>query len=173
MKRRLSLVLGSFSLGAIAVAGLFGAELIHTAVISQHLREWTLSGWFFLTISIVEGALGAALWFAPSQRVVRAALTISLLTVALWVVSRTVGVPFGPEPWVRGPVGKIDLAATILELITAGALVADRMRGRLVWSQRRLTAGFAAVIAVTAIGLIAGPGPTVQPGSSHGSALSP
>jgi len=69
----------------VAVAALFGAELIHTAVIPQHLREWSVAGWFFLVVSVLEGALGAALWFAPARRVVRTAVWVSLVTVAIWI----------------------------------------------------------------------------------------
>jgi len=146
----------------VAVAALFGAELVHTTVIPQHLREWSVAGWFFLLVSVIEGLLGAALWFVPSRPAVRAAVWVSLGTVAVWVVSRSVGVPFGPEAWLREPVGKADLAASVLELATVGLLVAGgRIRTR--WTARVGAFALVAVVAVTAIGLAAGPGPTAGP----------
>jgi hypothetical protein len=44
--------------------------------------------------------------------------------VVAWIASRTVGSPFGPHAWLAEPVGSLDIAATMLELlIVAGSAV--------------------------------------------------
>ena len=107
-----------------AAACLVGSELIHTVVLPEHLREWWAAGVFFAVVSLLEGGLAAAVLFAPSRRVWLAALTLSVATVAVWAWSRTAGLPFGPDPWTPEAVGRADVAAGVLELVTAAAAVA-------------------------------------------------
>ena len=107
-----------------AAACLVGSELIHTVVLPEHLREWWAAGVFFAVVSALEGGLAAAVLFRPSRRVWQAALVLSFATVAVWAWSRTVGLPFGPEPWTPEAVGRADVAASVLELVTAVAAVA-------------------------------------------------
>ena len=107
-----------------AAACLVGSELIHTVVLPEHLREWWAAGVFFAVVSLLEGGLAAAVLFAPSRRVWQAALTLSVATVAVWAWSRTAGLPFGPDPWTPEAVGRADVAAGVLELVTEAAAVA-------------------------------------------------
>jgi hypothetical protein len=106
-----------------AAACLFGAEAIHVAVMDSHFDEWLLAGLFFLAISLIEGVLAVALLATPSRAVSWLAIGVSLATVALWLGSRTVGVSAGPAPGVE-PFGLADSIASLLELLTAAALVA-------------------------------------------------
>jgi hypothetical protein len=79
-----------------AVSCLFGAEAIHVAVIEEHINEWLPAGLFFVGLSLVEGLLAVTLITAPSRGVERLVVVVSLGTVALWLVSRTIGLPLGP-----------------------------------------------------------------------------
>jgi len=142
---------------AIAIAALFGAELIHTMLIPSHVREWWAAGWFFLLVSVLEGVVASALLFAPSRPATRAAVGLSAATAVVWLVSRSVGVPFGPFAWVREPVSTVDVAATVLELTTIAALVAGRVGFRLRVARRAMAAGLAAVVTITGLGLAAAP----------------
>jgi hypothetical protein len=107
-----------------AVSCLFGSEAIHTAVIGEHIAEWLPFGLFFLVISLVEGLLAVILITAPSPAVQRLAVAISLGTVALWLFSRTAGLPIGPMAGAAEPIGRADTVASVLELVTAVALLA-------------------------------------------------
>ncbi|MEA2323762.1 MAG: hypothetical protein QOD81_3612 [Solirubrobacteraceae bacterium] len=145
---------------AVAAAGLFGAEAVHTAVLASHWREWWAEGAFFGTLSIVEGALGAALLLAPGRRLARAGVLISIATIAVWAWSRSTGLPIGPEAGYPEPVGRADLVATLLEALTAAALAPAarrsmlRRRPRAAGSGRRRTAAAVMAVAlVTAYGL--------------------
>jgi len=106
------------------VSCLLGTEAIHTAVIADHINEWLPFGLFFLVISIVEGLLAVALITSPSRAVERLAIGVSLGTVALWLQSRTLGIPIGPMAGAVEPFGYPDLAASVLELATAALLLA-------------------------------------------------
>ena len=107
-----------------AVSCLFGAEAIHTAVIAENFQEWLPAGLFFAGLSLVQGLLAVALIAAPSRRVERLIIGVSLGTVALWLLSRTVGIPIGPMAWTNEPIGRVDTVATVFELVTAAVLLA-------------------------------------------------
>jgi len=107
-----------------AVSCLFGAEAIHTAVIAEYIQEWLPAGLFFLVLSLVQGLLAVALIAAPSRRLERVIIGVSLGTVALWLLSRSVGIPIGPMAWIAEPIGRADIVATALELVTAAVLLA-------------------------------------------------
>ncbi len=106
---------------ALAAFTLVGAAAIHVAVTPQHLHEWVAAGVFFIVLAAAEAAgagiiLSRRLGAKPVARGVVATLTAG--TIALWIVSRTVGLPFGPEAGVPEAVGAWDVASTILEALT-------------------------------------------------------
>jgi hypothetical protein len=120
-------------LRAIAVATLVAAAVVHARVVDEHLQEWWLEGAFFFVLQVVETLLAFALAFRPSRSLYLVTVAVSLGTVALWLVSRTVGVPVGPGAGEPEAVGTADLVATACELATAFALlplVARRSLGR-------------------------------------------
>ena len=113
--------------GASVVAG-----LVHYAAVPEHRAEWLLAALFFTIIGafqvlwpvLVHVCRRRALWWA--------ALAVNLGLLALWLISRTAGLPFGPEAGDPEPVGVLDTIASAAELITVAALL---MRPRLLpWS---------------------------------------
>jgi hypothetical protein len=148
----------------VAAACLLGAEAIHTAVISAHFREWWAEGVFFFALSVLEGALAAALLLTRARRPCLAAALLSVGTIAVWAWSRTIGLPLGPEAGYPEPVGRADSVATLLEALTALALapavlrpkraprapLANRHRAR-----RSTLAAAAAIALATAYGVAA------------------
>jgi hypothetical protein len=145
------------NLRLLLAAGLAGSAAIHAAVVPQHLSEWGAAGLFFIALAAAELAVAALLPARPQPTVLLAAAVVSIAPLALWLYSRTLGMPFGPGAGAPEPVGLVDLAASVLEagtLIVAFAL----LRGRA--SQRRPSASahlraltLVAVLAVTTIGL--------------------
>jgi hypothetical protein len=87
---------------------------------------------------------------------VLALATLNLAVIATWVLSRTIGAPFGPNAGVAEDIGVPDLVATVLEaIIVLGAgLVLCRSRGgrgfRVVRGPRWLISGAAIVCVVVA-----------------------
>ena len=54
---------------------------------------------------------------------------VNVGVIAVWLVSRTTGLPFGSQPWIPEPVGFADLFATSFEVVLVvliGAALAPR-----------------------------------------------
>ena len=97
-----------------------GAALIHLAVTPQHFEEYLPYGLFFLGVGAGQIALVGALVVAPSRRLFIAGLASSLGLIALWGISRTVGLPIGPDgPWKPETMGFMDIICSFLELVSA------------------------------------------------------
>ena len=113
---------------SVAAAG------VHFAVIQQHLGESALFGVLFLALAWFQ-----AVW--PILYIVRRStwlgwigMLINVGAIAVWIWSRTVGLPIGPEPGRPEPIGALDLAATGMEIALGVLLIAlliPRLRGRL------------------------------------------
>jgi hypothetical protein len=139
-------------------AGLVGSAVIHAAVVPEHLQEWTAAGIFFVVLTAAQLAVAIQVVAKPRRLVVLGAAAISVLPLLLWAVSRTVGLPFGPESGVAESIGLADGAAGALEI---GTLVAAVVLLRKAGSLGRRTAVSAhvnwlvllAVVAVMVVGL--------------------
>lgn len=102
----------------LAAVALFGCAAIHVAVIPDHVSHWVVASVFFLALALAEVAGGVLLLGRPGQGVLIAVAAASAVPPALWLWSRTSGLPFGPNAGVPEPVGLADIAAGLLELGT-------------------------------------------------------
>src|SRR4051794_7903345 len=138
---------------------LLGAAVVHAAVIPEHLEEWSAAGRFFMVLTIAELALALLLLARFRERaVLLAAGALSAVPLVAWLWSRTLGLPFGPEPGVAEAVGVPDVLACALEVGAVLAVLALLNLGRLL--RPRLSAhtkGLAvlSLVTVTAIGFAA------------------
>jgi len=93
------------------------AGLIHAIAMVDHFTHYWAYGVFFLALTY-----GQVLWGVGVLRrnVDDRTLTIgafaNLAIVAVWLWSRTIGVPIGPEAPGTEPIGSMDVAATIAQL---------------------------------------------------------
>lgn len=142
---------GPSTLGA-AVAGLSaGAAVIHFAMVPGHIGNslidplgFAVAGWFQLWVAAaaLSGRAGRATWAAS--------VVGNLAISAMWVWSRTIGLPIGNHQGVVEEVGAIDLAAQVLGMaaaIASARLVLAPASGP---SRRPLAPAF---VAAAAIGL--------------------
>lgn len=136
----------------LLLAGLLGgAAVLHLVSAATHVGSgswvdpvgFALFGW-------LQAGLAVALLLGRGRRpVLVASLVTSAVTLGLWVLSRTVGLPVGSHAGVVEPVGLADGVCAGLEaaavLLSAGLLLAPR----------RLRTGpvLASVVAVAALGL--------------------
>jgi hypothetical protein len=120
---------GAPRLGVLAGLSL-GAAAIHFAVVPEHLAEWWAFGVFFVALGAFETVWAAALLARPSRLVIAVGIAANVATVLLWAISRTVGLPIGPEPWMPEEIGLLDLAATALELLLVAGLALWIARSR-------------------------------------------
>jgi hypothetical protein len=110
-------------LRTVAIAGLMGAQAIHVRAMIDHARLWPAAGVFFFVIAVLEGVAAAWLLLSPGRDAARFAVVLSFATIAVWGLSRTVGLPIGPHPWIAEPWSTPDVIATGFETMTAVALV--------------------------------------------------
>src|SRR5438093_1571336 len=101
-----------------------GAGLIHFAAAPAHFSESPLHGSFFVVAGLLQIVAAGLLLRGGGTPLLRANAAGNVVVVALWVMSRTTGIPVGPERWTPEPVGFADTACTLLEvLIVAGCLL--------------------------------------------------
>jgi hypothetical protein len=119
----------SLQLAALSI----GAAIIHFAVIAQHWDEWWLAAIFFIAVALFQLAWAMLVLLRPSMLVDLSGAVINALVVVTWVVSRTSGVPVGPEAGEPEPVGFPDVLATAYELLLVVLVLAlvSRPQGRL------------------------------------------
>jgi hypothetical protein len=102
------------------VAALAGASVVHATVVGEHLQEWAPAGLFFLCLVMLECALGVLAVLAWTRGVALMVAASGVATVAVWAVSRTVGIPIGPADFqVPEPMAAPDLVCGALELAAA------------------------------------------------------
>ena len=95
---------------------------IHGRVIIDHYGEGPLIAGFFVVTTIFQIWWGSRIR-RPTRSLLALGLAGSAVIVATWLVSRTTGVPIGPDAGEREAIGAVDLVATIYELGIIGAIV--------------------------------------------------
>jgi hypothetical protein len=105
-----------------------GAAAVHVAVVPEHFRESALYGAFFVIAAACQIGGAALLALRRSRSLVAVVATGNALIVALWIVTRVVGIPLGPEAGVVEPVEGLDVIATTCELVVVVCCVAALYR---------------------------------------------
>lgn len=112
---------------AVAASLALADGLLHLLAAPDHLGEWWGSGYFFIVVAIGQ-VLFALLLFSEPRRgrtFYLVGLVGTLAIVVLYVVTRTVGIPWlGPGAGEVEPVGLLDVPTKATELLLAGALLA-------------------------------------------------
>jgi hypothetical protein len=103
----------------LVAVGLFSSALIHASVIREHYDEYFFYGLFFTLLAIAQAAVGVLVLVRPEAATVRVVAVAGVWVVALWLVSRTTGLPIGPERWRPEGWGALDTGASCAELVTA------------------------------------------------------
>jgi hypothetical protein len=121
----------------VAVSG--SAGVIHARALFDHASHYWLFGAFFGALTYAQVLWAVWVYQRPDdERPLLPAALISLAVVAIWLVSRTVGLPFGPWAGRPEPLGIADITASLDEFVLAGLIVAmlrpDRwIAARLAW----------------------------------------
>ena len=123
--------------GALAPAGLAAtAGVIHLVAAIEHIGvDWELGAFF----AVVGAGQLAAGWRIHRNNLDARLLALvagaSVVIALLWIWSRTIGMPFGPEAGRVVKVGVGDAIATLLELAFAAlaTLVLTRGEQRVAW----------------------------------------
>jgi hypothetical protein len=103
---------------------------VHNWAFPVHLWEWWGYGLFFLVSAAGQGFYSGLLLFWPGRAVFLAGVAGNSAILALYVVTRTVGIPyFGPHAGRVEAVRAPDLAVAIVELALVVVLM-GLVRGR-------------------------------------------
>lgn len=102
---------------------------LHAMAGPAHVDEWWVYGLFFFGAAAAQAAYGLALltqgiegwggWRAVRQVVYLVGIVMTLAIIALWVVTRTIGVPVGPEAFEPEGIGLLDLSSKAIEIVLA------------------------------------------------------
>jgi len=110
---------------AYAVGLSAGAGAIHWIVAQEHFAHWWGYGSFFLVAGATQVAYAVLLALKePSRRWLVAGLIGNGLIVVVYLITRTVGIPFvGPSAGEIEPVGRADVISKATELALMACLV--------------------------------------------------
>ena len=142
-----------------------GAAAIHFAVIGEHLTEYPLFGAFFAATGALQ-----ALWAMivlirqPSSAVYLAGAIGNLAIVAIWGLSRTVGLPVGPDAGIPEPATVLDLVATSCEVLVAVGVLALLRPGAIL---RQLPRVVGTVLVLAALAILFGAASLAASGAHH------
>ncbi len=113
----------TFTLVAALVSLYAGA--IHLYAVGDHVGEWWGYPAFFVAVGTAQILLAVMVLLRPGALTSVVGVLTNLAVVAVYVVSRTAGVPVGPVHSAHRlePAGTLDLAATAAEVLLVALLV--------------------------------------------------
>lgn len=88
---------------------------IHYGYAPHHLQEDWAHGWFFVIIATAQLGFAFLVVTRPTRWLWSLAALLNIGIIGTWVVSRTAGLPFGPQSLRKEAVGTADLVSTVLE----------------------------------------------------------
>jgi hypothetical protein len=128
-----------------------GAAAIHFAVIFEHFDEYVLYGVFFLIISWAQLIWAAVVMWRPSRLWLWLGIAGNALVLAVYLASRTTGLPIGPDINNPEPVGGLDVVSGILEVALIAGCAALLWRPSLADRPVRRRGTFAALATLLAV----------------------
>jgi hypothetical protein len=118
----------------IAAALSASAGAVHLGYAPHHLEEDWAHGWFFIAIGAAQIAFAILFVNRPRRWVWTSAIALNLGIAATWAVSRSIGLPFGPESLRNETVSTPDVVCVVLGMgvvaLAALALFAPRFMDR-------------------------------------------
>ncbi|MCA1822714.1 MAG: hypothetical protein ABR520_10740 [Mycobacteriales bacterium] len=150
---------GATLVPAVAIASAASASL-HALVAPEHFGESWLYGAFFVAVTLFQLRWAVAILRQPQRTLLWVGAVANAAIAAVWLYTRTRGIPFGPETGRVEGVGIVDVLATTYELaVVALALAllrrdADALTRADVWSRwsRPARATLLGVLVLTATG---------------------
>jgi hypothetical protein len=121
---------------ALAVVSLATAG-IHFAVMGDHFREYVAFGIFFAVVAWFQSLWALGVVVSPTRSLLLIGAIVNALVVVVWLVSRTIGLPIGPDPGIAEPAAFLDVLSTVLEVVIVASIATLLVRG----APGRATAG--------------------------------
>lgn len=112
----------------VAAGTSFLAGLIHCAVIPEHLTHWWGYAAFFTLLGVFEIIWAALILTGHERKLLLLGVIVNVGVLALWAVTRSTGLPFGPDPGNPEAVAMPDVLCCVAELATVLALLYALLR---------------------------------------------
>ncbi|MGH2771353.1 MAG: hypothetical protein ACRDJF_12655, partial [Actinomycetota bacterium] len=112
--------LGQLLVRGVAVLSA-GAGVIHLSAAPEHFELSLAHGLFFIVVAGLQLLWAGLIVRRPTSSLLAAGALGNGAIAAIWLISRTSGIPFGPEAGIPEPVGLTDSLATAFELLIIGA----------------------------------------------------
>lgn len=103
-------------LSATVLASLL-AGAIHALAAPGHLRLDSTLGALFVALAAFQAGWALLFRWRPSPDLAVLGASANLVALAVWAVSRTAGLPFGPDPGVPEAIGTLDALSVACQLI--------------------------------------------------------
>jgi hypothetical protein len=98
-------------------------RLLHLLFTPEHFEEWIGYGLFFLVAGLAQLLFVVVVLRQPTNRsLLIAGIAGNALIVGLWIATRTLGVPLGPEAGEVEEIGVVDTLSKLTELALIGCL---------------------------------------------------
>lgn len=107
----------------VAAVCSLGAAAIHFGITGEHFAQWWAYGVFFILLGAFQVGWAVAAWVTSNRGLLFAAIAVNSGALVLWAVTRTTGLPFGPNPGSPEAIGVADLASGVLEAAVVAVLV--------------------------------------------------
>jgi hypothetical protein len=131
------------SLVVPAVALSLGAAAVHLWVVPAHTAEFQPYGLAFLVVAIFQARWASVYAGRRPAWLLGLGLAGNAAVIAVWVWSRTAGLPWGATPNTPEPFGGADLIATAFEVGLVAILVFQLWSSRHAHSRRHVTSRMA------------------------------
>jgi hypothetical protein len=99
-----------------------GARQHEEALTPEHAAEWWVFGVLFASAAALQAAMAIVLVRRPTPPAIAWTCALNAAIVAVWVLSRSTGLPFGPEAGDREAVGWMDVLTAADELLVVALL---------------------------------------------------
>jgi hypothetical protein len=106
---------------AVAAWMSLAAGLIHLVVVPEHWQESPLYGGFFVAATAAQLGLAVLLAQRSPAWLLLGNVAVQLGLVGLWAVTRTAGIPLGPEQGMVESVGVLDSLCVAAQVLSAAA----------------------------------------------------
>jgi hypothetical protein len=161
------------ALRLVIAAASAGAGAIHLAMVPSHWGESAVDGVLFAVCGWLQVAFAGVVLLRPRRSWLALGLVLGLVlnaaAVAAWVISRTIGLPFGAHSGVAEDAGFVDGACVALEalVVVLGAFVLARPGRKRSPRRTGLVVGGIASIAVLALATAALASPSARNHGAH------
>lgn len=148
-------VVPNLSVAQASLAALsMSTAAIHFAVMGEHFAEYVAFGVFFSIVAWSQALWAVGVIALQSRRLLLVGLVGNALVILVWLISRTTGLPIGPEAGAPEPAAFIDVLSTILEVAIVAGTAILALRERPAPSMRGLPVRLGLAVLVIALAVL-------------------